>query len=106
MSEPQADPRVVHIVLFRWKPDAAGPAIAAAVEGIRRLRDQIPGIVSLEIGPDFSERSQGYQHGLVVTFESRAALETYGPHPAHLRVVSELIQPISDGVLALDFEAR
>lgn len=104
MTDAQTGPRVVHIVLFRWKADASAEAIERALEGIRSLRHAIPGILDLAIGANFCDRAKGYHHGLVVTLENRAALDAYGPHPAHQRVVQELLQPIREDTLALDFE--
>ncbi len=94
---------IVHIVLFRWRADASPDAIAAVIEGLRNLKHQIPDIVDLSVGENFSARAQGYQCGLVVRFKDRAALDAYGPHPAHQDVVENLINPIREDVLALDF---
>ncbi|HLK56997.1 MAG TPA: Dabb family protein [Chthonomonadaceae bacterium] len=95
---------IEHIVLFRWQNDAAPEAIAAAVEALRGLKDTVPGILDLSCGENFSDRAQGYTHGLVVRFPDRAALEAYGPHPNHQHVVQNFINPIRAEVLALDFE--
>lgn len=94
---------IEHIVLFRWTPEADPNAIAQVMEGLRSLRDQIPGIEDLACGEDFSGRAQGYTHGLVVRFETRAALDAYGPHPAHQHVVKTYINPIRGDILAFDF---
>ena len=94
---------VEHIVLFRWTEEATAAQIESAVEGLRALKGQIPGIVDLSCGENFSDRAQGYTHGLVVRFTDRAALEVYGPHPAHQHVVQTLINPIRAAVLALDY---
>ncbi len=95
---------IEHIVLFRWTQDAAPDDFAEVMEGLRGLQEQIPGIVDLTCGEDFSGRAQGYTHGLVVRFTTRAALDAYGPHPAHQHVVQALINPIRESVLAFDFE--
>ena len=95
---------VEHIVLFRWKEDAAPEAVARAIEGLRSLKGKIPEIIDLSCGENFSDRGQGFHCGLVVRFADRAALDTYGPHPAHQAVVTGLINPIRDGVLAVDYE--
>lgn len=96
---------IEHLVLFRWTPDASAEAIARVMDGLSALRGQIPGIQGLTCGENFSPRSQGFTHALVVRFEDRAALEAYGPHPAHQRVVQEFIAPIRADVLALDYES-
>jgi hypothetical protein len=95
---------VVHVVLFRWNADAAPEAIEKAMQGLRDLRDRIPGVLDLTCGANFTDRGKGYTHGLVVRFTDRAALDGYGPHPAHQQVVVNLINPIRADVLALDYE--
>jgi len=65
---------------------------------------QIPGIADLSIGANFSDRTKGYTHGLVVRFTDRSALETYCPHPEHQRVLQNFINPIRADVLAFDYE--
>ena len=95
---------VEHIVLFKWKPEATPEAITQAVEGLRGLKDKISGIVDLSCGENFSDRSQGFTHGLVVRFTDRAALEAYGPSEAHQHVVQNYIMPIRADVLAVDYE--
>ena len=96
--------QVEHIVLFQWTPEAKPEEIERAVEGLRALKDRIPGILDLTCGRNFTDRGKGYTHGLVVRFTDRAALESYGPHPEHQHVVQNYINPIRADVLALDYE--
>jgi hypothetical protein len=95
---------VEHVVLFKLKPEATEAQRRAMLEGLRGLREAVPGIVDLSCGTNFSERSQGYEIGLVVRFADRTALESYLPHPAHRGVVEQFIRPISDGVIVVDYE--
>lgn len=95
---------IEHLVLFQWTPDASAEAIMNVVSELRTLKGQIPGIRDLTCGENFNTRSQGFTHALVVRFEDRAALEAYGPHPAHQRVVQEFINPIRVETLAVDYE--
>ncbi len=95
---------VMHIVLFKWKPEARQEEIERVMEALRELPEKIPGIQELTCGENFCERAQGFQHGLVVRFTDRAALDAYGPHPAHQEVVQSLILPLRESVLALDYE--
>jgi hypothetical protein len=95
---------IEHIVLFRWTEGASQEAVDNVVAELRKLKDKIPGIVDLSSGANFSDRAKGYTHGLVVRFTNRAALEAYGPHPEHQRVVQKFINPIRADVLALDYE--
>ncbi len=95
---------IEHIILFRRKPEITDAQIAAVMESLRGLKDQIPGIVTLACGADFSGRAQGYTHALVVRFSDRAALDAYGSHPAHQAVVETQIKPSFEGILGFDFE--
>ena len=95
---------VEHVVLFKLKAEATGEAKRAAIEALKGLRDQFEGIVDLSCGSNFSERSQGYEIGLVVRFQDRAALDVYIPHPAHRGVVDQYVHPIRESVIVVDYE--
>jgi hypothetical protein len=95
---------IEHIVLFRWTDAASEEAKTNVMTKLRQLKGKIPGIVDLTCGANFSDRSKGYTHGLVVRFTDRAALQIYGPHPEHQRIVQNLIKPIAADILALDYE--
>ena len=95
---------VEHIVLFRWTEEASQEAIDTALAELRALKGKIAGIVDLSGGVNFSDRAKGYTHGLVIRFTDRAAVEAYGPHPEHQRVVQNLINPIRADTLVLDYE--
>jgi hypothetical protein len=94
---------IEHIVLMQWKPDATPGQIEQVMTGLRGMRGQIPGILDLTCGENFSDRAQGYTHALVVRFTDRAALDAYGPHPVHRHVVDNFIKPIRGEFLSLDF---
>ena len=98
------NPQIMHIVLFRWTDEATPEAIQQAVEALNDLRDKVPGILEISCGANFSDRAKGFTHGLVVRLTDRAALDAYGPHPAHQKVVVEHISPIRADVLAVDYE--
>ena len=95
---------IEHIVLFRWTDDASQEAIDNVLTELRKLKSKIPGIADSSCGANFSDRAKGYTHGLVVRFNDRSALEAYGPHPEHQRVVQNFINPIRADVLAFDYE--
>ena len=95
---------IEHLVLFQWTSDASAEAITNVVTELRALKGQIAGVIDLTCGENFSPRSMGYTHALTARFADRAALDTYGPHPAHQRVVQEFINPIKSAVLSVDYE--
>jgi hypothetical protein len=95
---------VVHVVLFKIRESATQAQKDTMARAISALVDEVPGVLELRFGEDFSKtRAGGFTHVLVVRLANKAALEAYGPHPAHQRVVTEFIAPIREAVLAVDF---
>lgn len=95
---------VEHLVLFKTTADATEEQRERMIAELRSLRDRIPGIVHLSVGRNFSDRNQGYDIGLCVRFEDRAALEVYLPHPAHRGCVDTYVAPIKEDVIVVDYE--
>ena len=95
---------IEHLVLFRLKADTPLHQAEAMLRHLLDLQSRIPGIVHASAGVNFSTRSQGYTHGFVVRFTDRDALARYQTHPAHVAVVEQYVKPLSEGVLALDYD--
>ena len=95
---------VEHVVLFKTTAEATEEQRERMIAELSALRDKIPGIVGLTVGPNFSDRNQGYDIGLVVRFIDRAALEVYLPHPAHRGAVDTYVAPIKADVIVVDYE--
>jgi hypothetical protein len=95
---------VEHVVLFKTSATATAAQKEAMIAGLASLREKIPGIVDLTVGQNFSNRNQGFDIGLVVRFVDRAALEVYLPHPAHRGCVDELVAPIKEDVIVVDYD--
>ncbi|MEO6907220.1 MAG: Dabb family protein [Abditibacteriaceae bacterium] len=93
-----------HTVWFKLKESASAEDKEAMLTGLRALPDAITEIKVLSCGYDYSDRSEGYEIGLVVTFEKREALEIYGPHPAH-KAFGDKFRSLWEDVKALDFES-
>ena len=64
---------VEHIVLLKIKLDTSEEQLLKIETGLYNLKTEIPGIIDISFGADFSGRSQGFSHGLVVRFESKEA---------------------------------
>jgi hypothetical protein len=94
---------VIHIFAFRWKPGVTSEQKQQAIVAIRALQGQIPGLIETRVGKNISPRSQGYELGGVMKFESRAALEAYGGHPVHQELLTWLM-PLIDPI-EVDFES-
>jgi stress responsive alpha/beta barrel protein len=96
-----------HVVLFKFKDSASPEQIKAVEEAFLALPSKIDTIVSLEWGTNVSpeKHDQGYTHCFFVTFKDKSGVEVYLPHPAH-KAFGELLHPILDKVLVVDYVAR
>jgi hypothetical protein len=82
-----------HIVLWRLRESANGRGKAENAAEIKRrleeLNGKIPGMLTLEVGFDFSRTPDSSDIVLYSEFESRTALDAYQVHPLH-----EAVKPI------------
>lgn len=100
---------IVHVVSWRLNGKSAmerrqqADTIVAAVE---LTRGQVPGLASLDVGRnviDASDASDAWDVGAVMVFQSRAALDAYQTHPAHL-ALKAVVAPLRSARSQLDFE--
>ncbi|MBB95966.1 MAG: stress responsive protein [Rhodobacteraceae bacterium] len=84
---------IKHIVMWNMAGDTAEERTRAA-EHLRarfeEIRDEIPGLLHLEVGFDHSRVDYACDVVLYTEFDSQAALDAYATHPAHLRVKDAL----------------
>ncbi len=95
---------VEHLVILKFKDDSTADQIDDFLKSVKGLQDKIDGVVDLSVGANFTDRSQGFTHGVCVRFRDRAAFENYIPHPDHVHVVENYIKPILADILVLDYE--
>ncbi|MCL7749923.1 Dabb family protein [Halalkalibacter alkaliphilus] len=81
---------VTHIVLIKFSRKVTDTQVDKLIEKTLKLKDEIPGIIDIQQGRNFSNRNQGYEVGMTVKFENKQALENFGPHPKHQEVVNYL----------------
>ena len=62
---------VEHLVWFKLKEGVSDEDKSAMLQALRALKTQVPNILHLACGEDFSGRSKGFQIGLVVRFPNR-----------------------------------
>lgn len=93
---------VNHMVIFKFSPETTEAQLDECVRRARELKD-IPGVVDLAAGRNFSDRSQGFAIGLNVRFADVASLETYAPHPMHQAFLAFLGQMDNTDIIVVDF---
>lgn len=101
-------PRVKHVVLLRFKPEATPHVLAELFSAVAALRHTIPGLLDVSWGANNSPEGQakGFTHGFVMTFADVASRDGYLPHPTHETVKSMLLQWVDgpSGVIVVDWE--
>ncbi|MBS4211634.1 MULTISPECIES: Dabb family protein [Neobacillus] len=95
---------VEHIVLLKFSPKTTIEQKQETISRTLLLKEVIPGIMDIQQGINFSNRSKGFEIGLTVRFEDRTSLENYGPHPAHQEVFAYLQEIGVEDIIVVDFE--
>ena len=90
------------MVWIRFRDGVSSERREHHLTGLRGLKGRVPGVVEVVVGENFTDRAKGFTHGLLVTLESRAALEGYGPHPEHVAVAGPLKEDAE--LMAMDVE--
>lgn len=95
---------VEHIVLIKFAPETTKEQKEELIRRTLQLKNLIPGIMDIQQGFNFSNRSQGYEIGLTVRFEDKTSLDNYGPHPAHQKIVAYLKEIGMEDSIIVDFQ--
>lgn len=93
-----------HTVCFQFAEEVSEERRAQAVQDFLEVQVEIPEIKKMEGGAVVGnvERSKGFTHCFVLSFENEAARDVYLPHPAHVAVV-EKNKPLLSDLLVVDF---
>ncbi len=94
-----------HIVLFKFKPEVTSEEIHGLFSEVLEMTESVPGIENYSAGPNNSPEglSQGFTHGLLMTFTDAAARDAYLPHPEHERI-RQLLLPKVETAAVFDYE--
>jgi hypothetical protein len=76
LSAAPAKPKtVIHIVTVKWNPSATPAQIDAAIKGVETMN--YPGLKNVWTKPIKKQLQEGYNHIIVMEFESEDALQKY-----------------------------
>ncbi len=83
-----------HHVLMTFADNVdAAVAAAAIVEALSALPAQIPEIKRYEMGADLGLGEGTADLALIAEFDSISGYETYSKHPAHLKIIADVVRP-------------
>lgn len=77
---------LIHVVAVKWKPDSTAEQRQKAIDGVKTMATEIPGVNNIWIktlkvqgtGPNAP-----YDAAFVIEFKDEAAHKAYADHPAH-----------------------
>lgn len=95
---------IIHVALFKWKPEVASDDADQVISDIRALKEKIPEITSVYAGKNFSKSAKDYTHAVVVTFNNREGLQTYRNHPMH-QPIADLCDRMEADSVGFDFDS-
>jgi hypothetical protein len=94
---------VNHMVWIRFRADVPETRIATIEADLRQLPERVPGVRSMTMGRNFTDRANGCTHGISVILDDRAALERYAVDPFHAGIARALRESC-DVLMAVDYE--
>jgi hypothetical protein len=91
---------IIHVVSVKWKADATDEQKLKAIEGVRDVARQIPGIKRIWIR---SARVQprDYNAAFAIEFENRAVADAYAEHAARNHWFEKIYDPIRDASISI-----
>lgn len=106
ISVAKAGQPVSHVVVLWFKPGTPAEDIAAAGEQADMLK-QIEGVIGVRQGPamasDRSHVDDSFDLGLLISFDSEAAMRAYVSDPIHKAYVKRYINGRVEKLLVYDF---
>jgi hypothetical protein len=93
---------VMHLVCFKYKADVIEARRDEHRDRLEALQD-IPGIISLMVGPDVVRSPRSYDTGLAIRFRDRSALDAYQKDERHVPV-AQFGATLCEHIVAVDFE--
>ncbi|MSQ70136.1 MAG: Dabb family protein [Betaproteobacteria bacterium] len=94
---------ILHLVLFDLKDEFSGALEAELFAKTDALLKQIPGVIDIKSGRNFSTRAPNVTHASVMTMKDKESLAGYGPHPNHVEVQG-MLKPYLKGLSVVDIE--
>ena len=93
-----------HVVCLTFRASTPDAAVDELVAALRALPAAIPEIRHYEVGIDVGLADGNADLTLAADFDDADAWRRYQDHPAHVRVITELVRPIVEHRVASQFE--
>ncbi len=73
---------VLHVITVQWKSSATADQKNAAIEGVRKMASEYPGIKNVWL-KTLKVQPNDYNAAIVMEFKDKAAFDAYKDAPAH-----------------------
>ena len=73
---------IIHVSLIKWKADASEADKQKALEGVKEMAAQIPGMKNIWTKVSRMQ-PRDFHTAFVIEFENREAADRYAEHPVH-----------------------
>jgi ABC-type glycerol-3-phosphate transport system substrate-binding protein len=73
---------ILHVVVVKWKADATPQQEQAAIDGIRKMAAEVPGVKNVWV-KKVKVQPADYNTVFAIEFENKAAFDAYTNSPAH-----------------------
>lgn len=83
---------IIHVVTVQWTDDSTPAQQQAAIDGVKTMAAEIPGIKNIWIKP-IRVQPREYSAAFAIEFENKAAADAYADHPAH-KAWAKIYEPI------------
>ena len=93
-----------HVVVFTWSAEADGDRRRTTVEALRRLREDVGGMTSLEVAEDAGLSDGNADTVLIADFPDVEAFRRYAQDPVHQAVLAEHVRPWLAGRSAVQYQ--
>ena len=85
---------ILHVATVQWKADSTPPQQQAAIDGIRKMAAEVPGIKNIWIKKVKVQPAE-FHTVFAIEFENKAAADAYADHPAH-KAWGKIYQPVHE----------
>jgi hypothetical protein len=94
-----------HVVLFAWNPGATDHQKQQVTEELRTLPPLMSGLRAFHVGPDAGVvEGSNFDFALVADFDDAQSYLAYRGHPAHRAIIDQVINPITEERVAVQYE--
>ena len=106
-DSPAKSKKLLHVVSFKFKPEASKGQIDDVVAAFRDLKKKIPVIQDFSWGTNVSpeKHDKGFTHGFILSFKSEKDRDAYLVHPDH-KAFGKALGPILADVFVIDYWAQ